>query len=77
MIKSCFIIEIYNLNFMYKVIQISLFCLCIGREPYDLKLGIVNNETIYNTTNRNASLLFVQKLSDHTFDKVEKKYFFL
>lgn len=64
------------LIFVYKVIQIALFCLCIGREPYDLKLGIVNNETIYNTTNRNASLLFVQKLSNHTFDKVEKFHIF-
>ena len=57
-------------QFLIPVIQISLFCLCIGREPYNLKFGIVNNETIYNQTNRNGSLMFIDELSNHTFDKV-------
>ncbi len=47
----------------------ALFCLCIGREPHDLKFGIVNNETIFNSQD-NASLLYVNSLSDTIFDKV-------
>jgi hypothetical protein len=43
--------------------------LCIGREPSELKFGIVNNETIYNTTNRNGSLMYIDELNNVTFDK--------
>lgn len=53
---------------MVPVLQISLFCLCIGQEPYNLKFGIVNNETIYNSTN-NGSLLYVNELNEKTFNK--------
>jgi hypothetical protein len=56
-------------QFLIPVIQICLFCLCIGGEPFDLKFGIVNNETIFNSTN-NASLLYINELSDITFQKV-------
>jgi len=44
----------------------ALFCLCIGREPYDIKFGIVNNETIP----RNASLIYINELDNVTFDMV-------
>jgi len=40
--------------------------LCIGREPYGLPVGIVNNETITNSI-YNKSLLFVNQLNNHTF----------
>ena len=55
-------------------LQVSLFCLCIGREPVNLKFGIVNNETIYDVPNPNASLIFVSELSDKTFDKVKMTF---
>lgn len=47
----------------------SLFCLCIGREPYNLKFGIVNNETIYNSK-LNGSLIYINELDNEIFDKV-------
>lgn len=56
-------------EFLIPVIQISLFCLCIGREPYELHVGIVNNETIYNTTHDLYSLIYVNQLSNYTFHK--------
>jgi len=56
-------------QFVIPIIQMALFCLCIGREPHDLKFGIVNNETIFNSQD-NASLLYVNSLSDTIFDKV-------
>lgn len=52
------------------VLQISLFCLCVGREPYNLKFGISNNETYSNTTNQIASQMFINELSNRTFKKV-------
>ena len=58
------------MQFLLPVLQISLFCLCIGREPYNLKFGIVNNETIYNATNRNARQMYINELNDRTFAKV-------
>jgi hypothetical protein len=59
-------------EFLIPVIQISLFCLCIGREPYGLPVGIVNNETITNSI-YNKSLLFVNQLNNQTFSLVKKK----
>ncbi|KAK3590643.1 hypothetical protein CHS0354_013676 [Potamilus streckersoni] len=32
-------------EFMLPAIQIVLFCLCIGRDPYDLQFGVVNMDT--------------------------------
>lgn len=55
-------------EFLIPVIQISLFCTCIGREPYGLQFGIVNNETIYNSTS-DSSLVFINELDNHTFSK--------
>ena len=46
-----------------------LFCLCIGREPFNLKFGIVNNETISNSS-YNGSLLYIDSLDKKTFDLV-------
>jgi hypothetical protein len=56
-------------EFLIPVIQISLFCLCIGREPHELHVGIVNNETIYNSTQSPYSLIYVNQLSNYTFQK--------
>ncbi|RNA38959.1 ABC transporter G family member 20-like, partial [Brachionus plicatilis] len=56
-------------QFLIPVIQISLFCLCIGREPYDLNFGIVNNETNFNDTSHFGAKMYVDELSNHTFKK--------
>lgn len=56
-------------QFLIPVVQLSLFCLCIGREPFDLEFGVVNNETNFNSTNT-AGSLFVNELNSHTFTKV-------
>ena len=55
----------------------ALFCLCIGREPYDIKFGIVNNETNNSAISflnfsipRNASLIYINELDNITFDMV-------
>lgn len=57
-------------QFLIPVIQISLFCLCIGREPYDLNFGIVNNETNFNDSSYFGAKMYVDELSNHTFKKV-------
>jgi hypothetical protein len=56
-------------QFFLPVLQIALFCLCIGNDPFDLPFGIVNNETINNSTYSSGSD-FVNLLDDKTFDKV-------
>nr|UOU03363.1 ATP-binding cassette subfamily H-like 1 [Brachionus rubens] len=56
-------------QFLIPVIQISLFCLCIGREPYDLNFGIVNNESFYNSSDKFGAQMFVNELNNHTFKK--------
>ena len=64
-------------QFFIPLFQMALFCLCIGREPYDIKFGIVNNETntsainVFNfTIPRNASLIYINELDNYTFDMV-------
>lgn len=52
------------------ILQISLFCMCIGREPYDLDFGIVNNETLYNASRQDGGVIFINELSNKTFKKV-------
>ncbi len=56
-------------QFLIPVIQISLFCLCIGREPYNLDFGIVNNETIYQSSFDGAQV-YVNEMNNQTFQKV-------
>ncbi len=65
-----FLCRFLCIEFLIPIIQISLFCLCIGRQPYDLNIGVVNNETIYNST-FNASLQYIRQLDNHTFNLVK------
>lgn len=55
-------------QFLIPVIQISLTCLCVGHEPYNLNFGIVNNES-NKTSNNHGSLLFINQMSNRTFNK--------
>ncbi len=52
-------------EFMLPAIQISLFCLCIGREPYGLHMEVVNEEVFPL-----ASTLFLGHLDNHTIIQV-------
>jgi hypothetical protein len=56
-------------QFLIPVIQISLTCLCVGHEPFDLPFGIVNNETLMNKSDTRGSLMFIDELSNSTFKK--------
>ncbi|OWF47833.1 ABC transporter G family member 20 [Mizuhopecten yessoensis] len=51
-------------EFILPSIQIVLFCLCIGGDPYNLKVAIFNNET------SGFSHLFIQNLDNTTINKV-------
>lgn len=51
------------------MVQIALNFLCVGREPFDLNFGIVNNETLLNKSDARGSLLFIDQLSNQTFNK--------
>ncbi|XP_060081925.1 ABC transporter G family member 20-like [Ylistrum balloti] len=53
-------------EFILPSIQIVLFCLCIGGDPYNLKVAIFNNET----SALGFSHLFIQSLDNNTIDKV-------
>ncbi|XP_064595500.1 ABC transporter G family member 23-like [Liolophura sinensis] len=48
-------------EFMLPSIQIILFCLCIGKDPYDLNIGIVNND------HGPFGGWFIQRLDNRTF----------
>ena len=54
-------------------LQFSLACLAIGQEPFDLKFGIVNNETLFNGSggNNKGSEMLVNAISNKTFQKVK------
>ncbi|KAJ8315994.1 hypothetical protein KUTeg_006008 [Tegillarca granosa] len=52
-------------EFILPSIQIILFCLCIGRDPYDLHVAIVNNET----TGLQLGKLFINSLDNVTINK--------
>ena len=60
-------------QFLIPVIQISLFCLCIGREPYNLNFGIVNNESIFQSP-FNGAQLYVDEMRNQTFQKVNHMF---
>ena len=57
-------------QFFLPVIQIALACLCIGHEPSNLSFGIVNNETLLNSSNTKGSIMYVDELNNSTFDKI-------
>ena len=51
-------------EFIIPSIQIILFCLCIGRNPHDLRIGVVNND------NGNMGGLYLAHLDNVTFTQV-------
>ena len=58
-------------EFLLPAIQITLFCLCIGREPYNLHMCVVNNETcVSNTTGICGSVDFINRMDNRTFTLV-------
>ena len=56
---------------LFPALTISLVCLFFGHEPSNLRFGIANNETLLNVTaNSEGSELFVNELSNLTFEKL-------
>ncbi|CAF1177903.1 unnamed protein product, partial [Didymodactylos carnosus] len=60
-------------QFLIPVIQISLFCLCIGRDPQRIPVALVNDESFANYPTGNRSLLLLTKINTdyiqlHSFD---------
>ncbi|XP_070203140.1 ABC transporter G family member 20-like [Littorina saxatilis] len=51
-------------EFIIPSIQIVLFCLCIGRAPHDLTIGVVNRD------NGNMGALYLTHLNNDTFTQV-------
>ena len=56
-------------EFLIPILQISLFCTCTGREPYNLPIAVVNNETMLNST-YNGSMIFLKELNNRTLNMV-------
>ncbi|KAF2903928.1 hypothetical protein ILUMI_02243 [Ignelater luminosus] len=68
--------------FALPVMQVILFCMAIGRDPTDLKIGIVNHETNYTNTSyqgcnyppgcrfTHLSCRYLKNLSNSTIQKV-------
>ena len=63
--------------FLLPSFQIILFCLCVGRTPFDLKMGVVNAETNNycphpcDVTQMHLSCCFLHELDKHTIHQVE------
>jgi len=65
---SCFSCRFLIFEFLLPSIQIILFCLCIGREPYDLNVAVVNNETCQQPFS--ASCVYLSYINNHTIVQV-------
>ncbi|CAF1396368.1 unnamed protein product [Adineta ricciae] len=50
-------------QFLIPVIQVSLFCLCIGRDPKALPMALFNNESLNNFPTGNESLQLLSQIN--------------
>lgn len=57
-------------QFLVPILQIMMFCLCIGRDPVNLNIGIYNEESLFDTTMFKIGEKFVEKLDQNTFKQV-------
>lgn len=70
--------------FLLPAIQVILFCLAIGREPNDMKVGVVNYEVPYlgsceamvGCTTANLSCRYLDALPKHSVQLVNTYTFF-
>jgi hypothetical protein len=63
--KSLLIVQ-----FLVPIIQIMMFCLCIGRDPANLNIGIYDEENLFGTTLFKIGEKFIENLDKNTFKKV-------
>lgn len=49
------------IHFLVPILQITLFCLCVGRKLTDIPIGFISRETIRSTS-----------ISGIVFDKIDK-----
>jgi hypothetical protein len=47
-----------------------MFCLCIGRDPANLNIGIYDEENLFGTTLFKIGEKFIENLDKNTFKKV-------
>jgi hypothetical protein len=57
---------------MVPLIQISLFCLCIGQIPSDLNVGYINNET--TDLEKPLGKMFLDNIDNKTINLVSSGY---
>jgi ABC-type multidrug transport system ATPase subunit len=67
--------KILIVNLMVPIIQITLFCLCVGQAPQNLPIGYVNNDN-YSFTIASSSVDIGQEIiNEMDYRKVAKKRF--
>ena len=55
-------------QFMLPVVQITLFCVCIGADPFHLHVAVINNDT--GLLGYNMGQKFLDSLDDYTVYQV-------
>ncbi|ELT92522.1 hypothetical protein CAPTEDRAFT_162923 [Capitella teleta] len=65
-------------EFMLPAMQIVMFCLCIGRDPFNLNVAVVNNETCHPPPVPlipfAASCAFLQHIDSHYINDFQHRY---
>ena len=57
-------------QFMLPVVQITLFCVCIGADPFHLHVAVINNDT--GLLGYNMGQKFLDALDDYTVYQVRR-----
>ena len=55
-------------QFMLPVVQITLFCVCIGKDPFHLHVAVINNDT--GLLGYNMGQKFLDALDNYTVYQV-------
>jgi hypothetical protein len=60
-------IRLLFIQFIVPIVQLTLFCLCIGRPPKHLSIGVINND------NQSISIELLKNMDSGRFIQVMKK----
>ena len=55
---------------MVPVLQITLFCVCIGNDPFHLHVAVMNNDTGFPLLGLNLGQQFLDSLDSYTIAQV-------
>ncbi|CAF5140399.1 unnamed protein product, partial [Rotaria sp. Silwood1] len=61
-------ISLLIFQFLIPVIQISLFCLCIGRNAEHISMALYNGEAVHGFPTENLSLQLLNKINPQQID---------